>query len=150
MNEKNEKNIWFIYNILKEVESSFRCLKTDLDLRPVYHKTAKACLAHLHLGILAYWVVVTIRYHLKEKGIHHNWKQIVEIMNTHKSVESTMMNLKDEMVTIKKCSEPNQKVCQIYQATNISSLPYKMIKFVGYQTEYRKIKEADYKEDDSG
>lgn len=150
LNEMDEKSIWFIYNILKEVESSFRCLKTDLDLRPVYHKTDKACLAHLHLGILAYWVVVTIRYQLKEKGIHHNWKQIVEIMNTQKSVQSTMINLKDETVIIRKCSEPNQKVCQIYQAINISNLPYKMIKSVGYQIENQKINKVDYQEDDSG
>jgi hypothetical protein len=30
--------VWTIYNILKEVEASFRCMKTDLNLRPVFHK----------------------------------------------------------------------------------------------------------------
>lgn len=63
-------NVWKIYNILKEVESFFRCMKTDLDLRPVYHKNDVACLAHLHLGILAYWAVTSIRYQLRQKGIN--------------------------------------------------------------------------------
>lgn len=54
LNEKDEKTLWFIYQILKEGESSFRCMKTDLDLRPIYHKNDDATLAHLHLGILAY------------------------------------------------------------------------------------------------
>lgn len=42
---KDGVNVWKIYNILKEVESSFRCMKTDLDLRPIYHKSDVACLA---------------------------------------------------------------------------------------------------------
>ena len=49
-----ETLIWTIYNSIRNIESGFRCLKTDLDLRPVYHKTDDACQAHLHLGLLAY------------------------------------------------------------------------------------------------
>jgi len=45
---------WMIYNTIREVESTFRILKTDLDLRPIYHKNDDATMAHLHLGILAY------------------------------------------------------------------------------------------------
>ena len=63
---KDDLTVWTIYNILKEVESSFRSMKTDLNLRPVFHKKDMPCLAYLHLG--AYWVVATIRYQLKQKG----------------------------------------------------------------------------------
>ena len=49
-----EKTIWDIYNTIREIESSFRTLKTDLDLRPIYHKNDDATLAHLHLGLLGY------------------------------------------------------------------------------------------------
>jgi len=83
--DKDGKLVWQIHNILKEVESSFRCMKTDLDLRPVYHKTDEACLAHLHLGILAYWVVTSIRYQLRQRGFNKTWTQILEIMVTQKS-----------------------------------------------------------------
>jgi transposase len=48
---KEEKNLWEIYNSIREIESSFRCLKTDLDLRPVYHQKDESTMAHLHLGI---------------------------------------------------------------------------------------------------
>ena len=52
------------YNIIREIEYSIRTLKTDLDLRPIYPKKDDATMAHLHLGLLAYWVVNTIRYQL--------------------------------------------------------------------------------------
>ncbi len=63
----SEDNLFRIYNTLTEIEASFRVLKTDLSLRPVYHQTDKNVLAHINLGILAYQVVSTIRYQLKQK-----------------------------------------------------------------------------------
>jgi hypothetical protein len=51
---EDESSLWTIYNTIREIESTFRCLKTDLDLRPIYHKNDDATMAHLHLGILAY------------------------------------------------------------------------------------------------
>jgi hypothetical protein len=32
---EQEETIWKIYNTIREIESSFRCLKNDLDLRPI-------------------------------------------------------------------------------------------------------------------
>ena len=110
LDDKDSKDgvtVWKIYNILKEVESSFRCMKTDLDLRPVYHKSDVACLAHLHLGILAYWVVASIRYQLRQKGINKTWSQILDIMLTQKSVTSEAKNLQEEPIHIEQCSSGN-------------------------------------------
>ena len=67
---QDEVIIWNIYNTIREIESSFRVLKNDLDLRPVYHKSDAGTIAHLHLGLLAYWVVNTIRCKLKAHGIN--------------------------------------------------------------------------------
>ena len=61
----NEDLIWLIYNIIREIEYSIRTLKTDLDLRQIYHKIDDPTMAHLHLGLLAYWIVNTVRYQLK-------------------------------------------------------------------------------------
>jgi transposase len=68
LNTDNEKVQWQIYNVIREVGSTFRVLKTDLDLRPIYHKTDRSTMAHLHLGILAYTLVNTIRHQLKKNG----------------------------------------------------------------------------------
>jgi transposase len=55
LNQNDQQVQWTIYNTIREIEATFRVLKTDLDLRPVYHKTDGAAMAHLHLGLLAYW-----------------------------------------------------------------------------------------------
>ena len=69
----DEVVVWNIYNTIREIENAFRTLKTDLDLRPIYHKSDKATMAHLHLGILAYWLVNTIRYKIKTNNINSCW-----------------------------------------------------------------------------
>jgi len=67
MKVSDEVIVWNIYNTIREIESAFRTLKTDLDLRPIYHKTDKATMAHLHLGIMAYWLVNTVRVPIKRQ-----------------------------------------------------------------------------------
>lgn len=131
--EKEERTIWMIYNIIREVEYTFSVLKSDLDLRPIYHKTDTASLAHLHLGILAYWLVVTIRHQLKQKGINKNWRHIVEVLDSHKTVTSTMERQDGKQVVINRCSEPSEQVVAYYQATGIDPVPHKPTKSVRYQ-----------------
>ena len=77
LKEQNEEVLWRFYNTIREIEASFRVLKTDLDLRPIYHKSDSATMAHLHLGLLAYWVVNTIRFQLKSKGVNSKTKEVI-------------------------------------------------------------------------
>ncbi len=78
----SEGDIWQVYNLTRDVESVFRTLKTDLDIRPVYHQKDAYIEPHIWLGILAYQVVNYIRRTLKENNINYNWKTITEKMKT--------------------------------------------------------------------
>lgn len=116
LDTEDAHSLWSIYNTIRDIEASFRILKSDLDLRPIYHKTDQASMAHLHLGLMAYWIVSTIRYQLKQQGITHDWREIVRVMNTQKRVTTTMINAKGKTIKITQCSEPGEKVRQINRA----------------------------------
>lgn len=130
-----EATLWQMYNTIREIEATFRVLKTDLDLRPIYHKNDDATMAHLNLGLLAYWVVNTIRHQLKNKGIHHQWKELVRVMNTQKAVTTTAQNIKDEIIFIRRCSEPNEQVKQLYDALKYKYVPFTRKKSVVHKLE---------------
>jgi molybdopterin converting factor small subunit len=138
LNEKDEQMQWTIYNIIREIEATFRTLKTDLDLRPIYHKTDEASMAHLHLGLLAYWVVNTIRYQLKQKGIKNEWRDIVRIMSTQKIVTTTMDNEYDQQIIIRQCSEPTDAVTKIYTVLQYKLKPFTRKKSVVPLKEFKK------------
>ena len=125
-----EENLFKIYNILTEVEASFRVLKTDLSLRPVYHQKDQNVLAHINLGVLAYQVVNTIRYQLKRKNIKHDWKNIVRIMNTQKMVTNSMKNKKGEKIIIRTCTVPSVQVEKIYRSLDYKPAPFYRLKSV--------------------
>ncbi len=122
--EHEETLIWTIYNCIRNIESSFRTLKTDLDLRPIYHKTDSATQAHLHLGLLAYWIVNTVRHQLKQHGINSQWTELVRIMNTQKCVTTVVQNTRGQWINIRRCSEPDEKVQTIYDALNYRYAPF--------------------------
>ena len=124
MEVEQEDILWKIYNIIREIESTFRSLKTDLDLRPIYHKTDDATLAHLHLGLLAYWVVNTIRYQLKINGENASWPEIKRIASTQKLVITQATNIQEELVQITKCSEPKSDLEKLYQLLDYKPYPY--------------------------
>jgi len=124
LKENDEATLWTIYNVIREIEYTFRVLKTDLDLRPIYHKTDDASMAHLHLGILAYWLVATIRYQLKQQGINSDWREIVRTMNTQKCVTTSIVNIKDETISIRQCTEPTKEVKKIYHLLKYKYAPF--------------------------
>ena len=138
LNQNDEHTQWTIYNTIREIEATFRVLKTDLDLRPIYHKTDAAAMAHLHLGLLAYWVVNTIGHQLKQKGIKNEWRDIVRIMNTQKVVTTTMKNDCEQQIIIRQCSEPTEEVREIYDALKYKPKPFSHKKSVVPLTELSK------------
>ena len=154
-------------------------MKTDLVLRPIYHKRDDAAIAHLNLGLLAYWIVNTIRFQLKrgeysnsveeviDVGNHKNkgstlphdqcmapitketlinfcWKEIVRMMNTQKAVTTTAQNNYEEVILIRRCSEPNEKVQAIYDKLKYKSQAFTKRKFVVHKSELKKMEYMIY------
>jgi hypothetical protein len=135
LNGDCEETVWQSYNTIRNIEATFRSLKSDLDLRPIYHKNDDSTRAHLHLGLLAYWVVNTVRHQLKESGIHSQWRELVRTMNTQKAITTLAQNVRDEVIQIRRCSEPNQKVKQLYDALKYKYAPFVKKKSVVLRSE---------------
>lgn len=138
MDVKEEVTIWNIYNTIREIENTFRTLKTDLDLRPIYHKNDDATMAHLHLGLLAYWLVNTVRYQLKNNGINSCWSEIVRIANTQKVITTSGTNTHDKIITVRKCALPNKNLAHIYTILKLKHQPFTKRKFVVHKIELKK------------
>lgn len=143
LNVQEEYVVWNIYNTIREIEGAFRTLKTDLDLRPIYHKNDDATMAHLHLGILAYWLVNTVRYQLKNNGIKNCWGEIVRIGNTQKVITTSGTNTYGKIITTRKCTVPNNKLKQIYDILQTKHQPFTKRKSVVHKLESEKIENTE-------
>lgn len=129
--DPGEKELWDIYNTIREVESTFRCLKSDLSIRPVFHQKDERIESHIYLTILAYQLVNTIRHMLREKGIRHDWKNILRIMSTQ-TIQTIELPTDKKNIHIRKPSKPIKEVQQIYQATGCMDTQKAVKKYVVY------------------
>jgi transposase len=129
--DPSEQELWQVYNTIREVESTFRSLKSDLQIRPVHHQNDERIQAHIYLTLLAYQLVNTIRHMLKEKGIHYDWKNIVRIMNTQ-TIQTIILPTDKKTIHLRKPSKPIKEVQNIYIATNCQHTQKAIKKYVVY------------------
>ena len=66
---------------LTEIESVFRAMKSDLGMRPIYHRNDEQIEAHLFISVLAYSMVQVTRYSLKGQGVHQSWATVRARLN---------------------------------------------------------------------
>ncbi len=123
-NAISEDDIWQVYNLTREVESVFRTLKTDLDIRPVYHQKDAYIEPHIWLGIIAYQVVNYIRNSIKNSNITYSWTTILEKMNSMQSSIMSVNNDKNEKLYIKLCTRPTTDQKNIFDSLNFKYRPY--------------------------
>jgi transposase len=77
------KEIWKLYMTLTKVEDSFRSLKTELGMRPIFHQNADRTKAHLFISVLAYHLLNIIEKTLQTKGDCRTWASIRDVLSTH-------------------------------------------------------------------
>ena len=130
-NNPTETQLWKIYNTIREVESTFRCLKSDLNIRPVYHQNDERIESHIYLTILAYQLVNTIRHMVKNANINHDWKNIVRIMSTQ-TIQTIELPTDKKSIHLRKPAKPIKEVQQIYDATNCTHTQTAIKKYVVY------------------
>ena len=57
--------LWQMYLLLTEIEAVFKCLKSELHLRPIYHRKDRRIQAHIFVAFMAYCLVATLKGRLR-------------------------------------------------------------------------------------
>jgi transposase len=117
------KELWSLYMMLNRVEDSFRCLKSDLGLRPVYHQKDGRMEGHLFISVLAYHLLASIQKRLMEKEIHYRWDTIRKRMSNQTRVTTSITNAKGERVHIRATTDPEPFHFEIYRALGLPLRP---------------------------
>jgi len=120
----SEQEVWDIYNLTRDIESVFRTLKTDLDIRPIYHQKDAYIEPHIWLGIIAYQIVNYTKKRLEENNINDSWTKIKEKMCSMQSSIVSVNNDKNEKLYIKLCTRPTKYQQDIFTALNFENRPF--------------------------
>lgn len=124
----DESTLWNTYTMLTDLEAVFRSLKSELGLRPVHHQIAKRVSGHLFITVLAYHLVHTIRFRLKQIGNHSSWSSLRKILSTQSRVTVSMQCKNGGAVHVRKSTRPEPNQQEIYSALGVKSHPGLAIK----------------------
>lgn len=124
----DSERFWNTYVMLTRVEEGFRCLKSELGLRPIHHQITRRVEGHLFITVVAYHIMQTIQYQLRQSGINMKWKTLRQEMMTQVRVTTSMRAKDGRQLSVRSSTiaEPTQK--DLYTALDISPRPGKTIK----------------------
>jgi transposase len=90
----SEKEIWDLYITLNGIEDSFKSLKEDLGVRPIFHRNQDRIEGHIFITVLAYQILNAIRFKLREKYIVMKWRTVRDKLSNI-VISTTSMKTKD-------------------------------------------------------
>ena len=126
----NEQQIWDIYTMLTDIEDAFRCMKSELGLRPIYHQKEPRCDGHIFITLLAYHLLHTIRFKLRQRGVRFCWTTIRKQLSTQVRVSTTMRRKDGKTIHIRKSSKAEPSHQAIYDALNLLHQPGRTVKTI--------------------
>ena len=118
-----EAELWQLYITLTGIEDSFRSLKSELGLRPVYHRVERRIKGHLFITLLAYHVLNAIRHNLRAAGYRMRWSTLRDRLSTHIISTVTMNTEEGRRVHIRSTSRPEVFHRNIYRALGLGAGP---------------------------
>jgi transposase len=120
-----EEQLWRTYMMLTDLEAVFRCFKSDLGFRPIFHHKEERADSHLFITVLAYQLVQLIRRSLQESGIDFNssWRTLREIMSSQCRVTASFRRADGKTLHVRKATRAEPEQMAIYRALKVNPAP---------------------------
>ena len=102
----NPEDLWNKYVLLVEIEAAFRALKTDLGLRPVYHRLERRVDAHILVAFLAYCLQITLKNRLMIHAPGLSPRAVLEKLATVQMIDVCIPTVDGRMLTLPRYTQP--------------------------------------------
>ena len=107
---ENPAVLWTRYVQLTQIESVFRCLKSELSIRPIHHQLEHRADAHVLIAFLAYCLQVTLKNRLMIHASGLTPASVFEKMATIQMVEVWIPMLDGRWLMLPRYTQPDKDV----------------------------------------
>lgn len=117
--ELSADEVWRIYSSLSRAENAFRCMKSPLCERPIFHHLEHRVESHIFLCVLAYHLLVAIETTLLRQNIHTSWATVRDLLARHEIATIVLPTDQNGVLRIRRSAtpEPDQRV--LYEALGV-------------------------------
>ena len=117
--EWQDEQIVRMYWTLSDVEATFRSLKSELGLRPIFHQKKHRVAAHLLISVLAYQAVHVLRMKMRTNGERSSWRQIRRRLTTISRLTTVMHEADGSTLRVRQNTAPNAQQLQLLKAMEV-------------------------------
>ena len=123
LTEWDREALWRTYTSLTDVEAVFRSLKSELGLRPIFHRTQKRADGHLFIAVIAYQAVQTIRRRLADRGEHAQWTGLRRTLEGQQRVTAVFRRKDGRTLHVRKATRAEPRQMAIYRNLGLDPTP---------------------------
>jgi len=98
---------------------AFRCMKSPLAERPIFHHLEHRVESHIFLCVLAYHLLVAIETTLLRQEIHTSWATLRDLLATHKIATIVLPTDRDGVLGIRRSATPELDHRVLYEALGV-------------------------------
>jgi transposase len=102
--------LWDRYMQLTQIEAAFKCLKSELGIRPIYHQLEHRVEAHILVAFLAYCLSVTLRYRLQAHAPGLTPRAVLEQLASIQMLDVSFPTTDGRCLTMPRYTEPADEV----------------------------------------
>jgi hypothetical protein len=102
--------LWTRYIQLTNIEAAFRSLKSDLGLRPVYHRLEGRVEARIFVAFLAYCLQVTLKSSLRNQAPGLSPQAVMEKLATIQMIDVWIPTRDNRWLVLPRYTQPSQEV----------------------------------------
>lgn len=117
------EKLWEQYMVLVEVEAAFRCLKSDLAIRPVYHQLEHRVEAHIFVAFLGYCLMVTLKNLLRPHAPGLTPRAVLAKLGTIQMVDVQVPTTDGRWLTMPRHTQPEPEHRMILEKLGLSLPP---------------------------
>jgi transposase len=121
--EKDAAQVWHWYLQLQQAEAAFRCAKSDLSLRPIFHHKTERVEAHILVCFLSLALWRVLEQWMSGKGLGTCARQLVGEIATIKSLDVVLPVKTEEGVSelrLRTVARPERLVAELLQRLGLS------------------------------
>src|SRR5229473_374264 len=111
--------LWDRYMQLTQIEAAFKCLKSDLGIRPIYHQLEHRVEAHILVAFLAYCLTVTLKHRLRAHAPGLTPRAVLEKLATIQMLDVSFPTTDGRRLIMPRYTEPNPEQALLLHQLNL-------------------------------
>lgn len=117
--DQSPEDVWKGYMTLTRVESTFRSLKQELRLRPVFHQKGGRVEAHILLSYIAYVLLWCIEHTHRSHGGTLTGRKVLDVLSGIELATITMRAGDGRKIALERISSPRTEEAQVLDSLGI-------------------------------